>query len=329
MELALAGAVTDRERALAGALEGELLLQEDEVAAAIASLERAVELDPALEGAEPQVADALGRAYVRANDYERAVGVFRRNFEAATVGGDQLRRARFGALLANAYSDSADFAAAEALLGVLVANSAEVVDPLARARIFWSQSRLHARKKEGDSAAHYAELALDVLELSDQSRYAALAHLLLAHIELDRDNPQRALELLEEAEPLVSGSGRPAERANLQLERARAYALVGRQDEAVSLAAAAGPLLEQTTLLEAGRGYALMAKVFAAADRDSRAIELYEEAIERLEVNPSRYLIEAYSELANLYQSAGQPERAIELLRRAVNVQSASDRVLV
>jgi len=53
VELALAGAVTDRERALAGALEGELLLQEDEVAAAIASLERAVELDPALEGAEP------------------------------------------------------------------------------------------------------------------------------------------------------------------------------------------------------------------------------------------------------------------------------------
>ena len=327
--VASARAGTDRERALVSALEGEVALLEDDAAAAIAAFERALEFDPSIERDDPQVADALGRAYGRANDYDRAVDVFLRNYEVAVAGGDQLNRARFGALLANAYSDTANFGPAAALLGELVESSAEIADPLVRARIFWSQSRMHARKEEGDSAAHYAELALEVLELSDQSHYAALAHLLLAHIELDRGNPERALELLDEAEPLVTGGGRPAERANLQLERARAHAKLGRRDDAVSLAVAVTPLLDQASPLEAGRGYALMAKVFAAADRPSRAIELYEQAIERLEIVPSRYLIEAYTELADLYESGGQPERALELLRRAVDVQRTSGRVLV
>lgn len=329
IEAAFSQAGTDRERALASALEGEVALHEGDAAAAIAALERAVELDPSIEHDDPQVADALGRAYARANEYENAIGVFLRNYDGAKADDDQLNRARFGALLANAYSDTANFAQAEALLGELVANNGEIADPLARARIFWSQSRMHALKREGDSAAHYAELALEVLELSDQSYYAALAHLLLAHIELDRDNAERALELLDEAEPLVTASGRPYERANLQLERARALAKLGRGDEAVSLAMATNPLLEQSSPLDAGRGYALMAKVFAASGDSSRAIELYELAIERLEIVPTRYLVEAYSELASLYEQDGRPDRALEILRRAMEVQRASGRVLV
>jgi tetratricopeptide (TPR) repeat protein len=311
-----------RELATASALQGEVALHEGNAAVAIAALERALELDPSIEQDDPSVADSLGRAHERANDYDSAIAVFVRNYDGAGDVGDQLSRARFGALLANAYSDTGDFARAEALLGELIATSTELADPLMRARVYWSQSRMHARKHEGDSAAHYAELALEVLELSDQSYYAALAHLLLAHIELDRDNPRRALELLDEAEPLVTASGRPYERANLQLERARGLATLGHGAEAVSLALAAGPLLEQTSALEAGRGYASMAAVIALTGDSDRAIERYEHAIELLETVPSRYLVDVYSELATLYEDTGKPDRALEILHRAVKVRT-------
>jgi tetratricopeptide (TPR) repeat protein len=329
IDAAFRQADSDHERALASALEGEVALHDGDAAAAIAALERAVALDPELERSDPAVADALGRAYARANDYDNSIAVFLRNYEAATSDDDQLNRVRFGAQLANAYSDSANFGRAESVLGELIVGSADLADPLMRAKLYWSQSRMHALKKDGDSAAHYAELAIEVLELSDQSYYAALAHLLLAHIELDRDNPERALELLEEAEPLVTASGRPYEKANLQLERARALAHLGRGEEAVSLAMATSPVLEQVSPLDAGRGYALMAKVFAISGDNARAVELYELAIERLETVPTRYLVEAYSELAALHENDGHPDRAVELLRRAMDVQRASGRILV
>jgi len=329
IESAFARAGSDRERALASAVEGEVALHDGDAAAAITALERAIELDPELERADPAVADALGRAYARANDYEHAIAVFRRNYQTAAERDDQLNRVRFGAQLANAYSDTASFDEADALLGDLVAVSGDLADPLMRARVYWSQSRMHALSNDGDSAAHYAELALDVLELSHHSYYAALAHLLLAHIELDRDNPQRALELLDEAEPLVNASGRPYERANLQLERARAHAKLGHTDEAIALATATTPLLEQVSPLDAGRGYALMAKVYATAGNQAQAVELYEQAIKRLEAVPSRYLVEAYSELAALYENDGHPDRALDLLRRAMAVQQTSGRLLV
>jgi len=329
IEAAFAGAGSDREQALASALAGEVALHEGDAAAAIAALEQALRLDPQLERADPAVADALGRAYARANDYERSIAVFLRNYEAAVERGDQLNRVRFGAQLANAYSDTAEFAQADALLGELIAVGGELADPLMRARIYWSQSRMHALKNEGDDAARYAELALEVLELSHQSYYAALAHLLLAHIETDRDNPQRALELLDEAEPLVNASGRPYERANLQLERARAMAKLGRGEEAITIAQETSALLEQVSPLDAGRGYALMAKVYTASGNTAQAVELYERAIERLESVPSRYLVEAYTELAALHEQDGHPDRALDLLRRAMAAQQASGRLLV
>ena len=63
----------------------------------------------------------------------------------------------------------------------------------------------------------YAQRAVEVLEFSDESYYAALAHQLLAHIEIERGNPEPALELLEAAAPLIEASGRPFERASLEL----------------------------------------------------------------------------------------------------------------
>jgi tetratricopeptide (TPR) repeat protein len=324
----LARATRDRERAEASALYGEVALYESDVPGAIDALERARLLHPAIERESPDVAEALGRAYARANEYESAIGVFLDAYHAACERDDLLTRIRFGALLANSYTDTGNFAAAEAILGEVISVSGGLDDPLGRARIYWAQSRMHALKRDEDTAARYAEKALEVLEVSNQAYYAALAHQLLAHVEIDRGNADRAIELLDQAQPLIDSSGRPFERASFQLERARALMNIGRQNEAASLAMATTAVLEQASPLDAGRGYVLVADVFEELGDEERALELYELGIERLETIPSRYLVEAYSKLAELLEARGDAERALTLLRRAMQAQARAGRPL-
>ena len=328
IDAALRDARSDPERAAASALLGEVALYESEPVAAVEALERARGLDPSIERKDPAVPDALGRAYARAGEYEAAIGVFLRNFEGARERHDLVNKIRFGALLGNAYSDTGNFVAAEAVLGELLAEAGGLADPIGRARIYWAQSRMHTLKHDADSAARYAQRALEVLDVAGQTYYAALAHQLLAHIEVDRGNAERAVELLDEAAPLVEASGRPFERANLQLERARALMSLGKEEEAASLAMEAAGVLEHASSLDAGRGFSLIAKVFADLDDTDKAIELYELAIERLEAVPSRYLVEAYSQLAELYEQTGEAQRALELLRHAMRVQHDAGRLL-
>src|SRR5262249_49740313 len=147
----------------------------------------------------------------------------------------------------NAYADSGNFVRAEEILGDLVSFGADVADPLERAKIYWAQSRMHALRGEEDQAARHAARAMDVLEFSDQSYHFALAHQLLAHIEINRGNIDRAVDLLDQAAPLVASSARPFERASLQLERARALMKRGDREEAAALAMDAVAILEHAS----------------------------------------------------------------------------------
>jgi transcriptional regulator with XRE-family HTH domain len=327
IDAALSRAATDQERAVASALYGEVALFESDAESAIDALERAFELDLELELRDPASADALGRAYARSNEYESAIGVFQRNFVRAREAEDLLNLIRFGALLANAYSDTGNFTRAEEILGNLISASSALRDPLSRARIYWAQSRMHALKREDAAAAKYAKRAIQVLEFSDQSYYAALAHQLLAHIEIERGNAERGAELLEQAAPLVQMSGRPFERASFELERARALMQLGREQEAASIAMGASRTLEHASPHDAGRGYGLVAKVFADLGDEDRAIELYELALERLEAIQTRYLVDTYAELAELFEKRGETNRALELFRKATHVERGRRRI--
>ena len=200
---ALDAAKSNADRALASALFGEIDLHRGNVREAIESLERARTLDPGLEVRDPQVAESLGRAYARAVEYESSIAVFERSRDRAAEAGDVVNELRFSTLLANAYADTGNLSAAEAILARAI-NLCEQVDrPFERATALWTQSRLHSFQQDPAGAARYAERALEILEVSDQSLHVGMAHLLLAHIELDRGNPQRALELLERGEQTI------------------------------------------------------------------------------------------------------------------------------
>ena len=327
-DAALSSARSDVERARVSAAFGEIELHAGRYREAIDALERARLLDPSLEGDDPQTAESLGRAYARAFEYESAIAVFTRNCKHAEASGDRLNEVRFASLLAHAFSDTGNFAAAEEALGDAIRVSGELSDPLSRARPLWAQSRMHALQNDPETAAIYASRALEILEVSDYDYYAALAHQLLAHIELDRGNGERALELLERGRPLIAASGRQYERGSFEIERARALLSLGRREEAASVAMQASALLRDDSSVDAGRGYLVIGEVFRALGDDERAVELYELAVEHLRATPNRYLVEAYSKLAEVLESMGEETRALAVLKDAMKVQQQADRML-
>lgn len=322
---ALDNAKSNADRARASALFGEIDLQRGEVAAAIESLERARTLDPELEAADPQFAESLGRAYVRAVEYESAIAVFERNRARAEGEGDLLNELRFSSLLANAYADTANFAAAEKILARAINLSEQVDRPFERAKALWAQSRLHSFQQDPAGAARYAERALEILEVSDQSFHAGLAHLLLAHIELDRGNAQHAHELLERGEPAILGSGRAHNIATLRVDQAWALAQLGERERAIAAAMEAVGLLNQVGAADAGRGYVIIAGIYESLGDDDRALEVYELGIELREKLPNRYLAEAYSKYAALLERRGDKDAALEILKRAMDVQTSTE----
>ena len=325
---ALEAARSDHEQAAAYSLLGEVELAEGEIVAARAALERAIALDPTIEDRDAWTAEALGRVYARAFEYETAACVFERNRDRAIARQDPVNEVRFGSLLAGAHIDSGNFGAAEDVLAGALRASDTIADPLAVARLFWAQSRAHAQRPDSASAARFAERALAQLEASDQAYDIARVHQMLAHIELDRGNTERATELLEQAAPTIVASGRKVELASFRIEQARALLESNRREEAAAIAIEASAALAAESPVDAGRSYAVLASVFAGLGEEERAIELYELAIDHLQATPNRYLVDAFSRLAELHEKRGDQSAMIETLKRGMSVQRQADRQL-
>jgi tetratricopeptide (TPR) repeat protein len=323
-EEALAQAVLPRDRAGATAGLGQIAFRAGDPKTSIALLEEALDLYGDEATQHPAAADTLGRAYARVGEPESAIAIFQRFLDAARERGDQVETIRFAVLLANAHIDGGNFDAAEELIehGLVLAD--EWNDPIVRARLYWSQSRLHAEQGDAAVAARYARRALEIIEMTEHTYYTARAHQLLAHVELDRGRPDAALEVLERAKPLIAETGNPLERAEYALEEARALAALGRKEEAAALAMGVSGAIAEANPQDAGRAYALLAAVHESLGDTARARELYELAAELLERTPSRYLVDVLSKLAALLEAEGRQDEALEVLKRAVGVRAGS-----
>jgi tetratricopeptide (TPR) repeat protein len=314
------GSVSVRPAALAGL--GQIAFQAGDHRRAIELLEEAVTARPS-SSTNSAVADTLGRAYAMAGELETAIAIFGDAYEDSRARGDSIDALRFAVLLSNALIDCGRLGRATELLGGAIATATETQDPVLRARVWWSQSRLHTAQKDHETAARYARRALETLELTEHTTYAARAHHLLAHIELDQGNADEALRLLETGYPLIEQSGNRYEQAVFLLDQARAYGQLGRNDEAASLAMQASGLLTDVSPGDAGRGYALIAEVFAGVGDRAKAIELYELADELLQEG-GRWSNEVSARWAELLEQEGRKDEALELLKRAMRTQTES-----
>ncbi len=321
-EEALDQAATKAERAEALAGLGQIAFRAGNPREAIAKFEEARVLwQDGLTG-QPGTADSLGRAYAMVDQMAPAIAVFRDSLAAAEEQGDPAETIRFLVLLANAHIDAGDPAPARELLERTVSIAPDSTDPIFRARVYWSHSRLHTLQSDSVLAARYARKALNLLELTEHTHYTALAHQLLAHIEVDRKHPEEALALVEKGLVLLGEAGTPLDQALFRLEEARALIQLGRAEEAASIAMEASAQLAEGSPHDAGRGYMLIGDVFQELGETAKARELYELAAEVLEPIPGRYLSEVYRKIAALLEADGHKDEALSVLKKAVAVQS-------
>ncbi len=304
--------------ALAGL--GQVAFRRGELHRAIESLESAFELAPDFEDATA-AADTLGRAYARSGQEDAAIRLFRLWLDRARQAGDPASRLRFGVLLANALIDDAHFREAADVLGTVLAGT-HGGEPMALARIYWSQSRLHALKDEPAVAARFARKAYDLLEATEHTFLRAKAHQSLAFAELDAGHPEEALDLLHRGRTLLGEAGSPQDIAEFQVEEARALTRLGEIEQAAALAMATAPLLREGHPLDAGRCYAEIALAFDRAEDAERAEELYELAIEFLTQTPNRYLAETYLHFGELLERQGKKDAAFDVYKRGMALRA-------
>ena len=288
----------------------------------VAQIDAALALDALPPPDHAAALDLLGRALALIGDTERSIATFEDGRAWAEAVGSDSDRLRFDVLLANALVDHDSLDRAAEILAEAIRNPAAAADPLLRARVWWSQARLHTAENNPDLAARYAYRAIAVLEESEHTLYVARAHQLLAHIEIDRHHPEQALELLDTGLPLVRRAGNRYEEAVFEVERARALLQLGHHDDAASVALAAAGLLSGASPADAGRCYALVGEVLAEFHDDARAIEMFELALEHLSPH-DRNALSVYGKLAELLERNGRADEALKLLKRAVSTSVA------
>jgi tetratricopeptide (TPR) repeat protein len=302
---------------------GRLALVRGETDDAIRLLEQAVQSRELAPGDYSMAAAALGRGYVMQSRYDDAFAIFERFLDEARNRRDHFDEVRFSVLLANAYIDHGDYGRAHATLGEVLDVARQTVDPLLRASLYWSQSRAHLSEGEPDRAAEYARLALATLRASEQTLEAARVLQLLAFIENDRGNPQAALELVDEGEPIVAAAGQMTDAAMFTIERARALSSLGEGEEAVELLLPILPCLNAGAPKDAARAYAAIADVFRKQGDTARALELYELAVEQAPV-ADRHVVQALTAMAEIHEEQGNGDMALELLKRALAARAGT-----
>ena len=300
---------------------GQLALRHGNAEVARGLLESAL-ADGHLPAGDAAVAgNALGRIYAAQGRFEEAFQIFGRFLEEARGRHDQFDVVRFSLLLANAYIDSSNYARAHEVLGSVLDQARQIVDPMFQASLYWSQSRLQLAQGRTDLAAQYARTTLEVLRASEHTVEAARALVLLAQIENERGNPEAALELVEEGEPALAIAGNAGDAGMLTIERARALDALGEPEQAAGLLLGAVSRLGDASPTSAARAYAGAADFFRTRGDRAKALELYELASERL-VAPDRHLADVLTAMAEIHEEEGRPDEALQLLKQAVRTRN-------
>jgi tetratricopeptide (TPR) repeat protein len=290
-------------------------------------------LEQALEGRRGRCLDDVGAIEVLARSYaisgtlESAVALLERAVEEAVAAHALVEGIRFRVLLANALIDSGDVHRAEQVLAETIRGVEESRDPLALARVYWTQGRLHTHHKDPRVGARFARRALEILERTEDQGYIALAYHVVAVAENSAGNPEAALLHLHRGRSLFGAEMMPRHEAMFALEETRALLALDRTPEAAKTASVALGKLQALDPQDQGRAYILLGEVFHRSGDRERAIELLELAVEILEESGRPYVVDAASKLADVLEEAGRSDQALAVLRRAVTAGKREPRV--
>ena len=223
--------------------------------------------------------------------------------------------------------DSGNLAAARELLG----NSIEKATGLDRpdspgAPLLVAVAAPLGRRRTREAAARYAWMALASIELTENVEYAG-----------PRAPPPRATRARawerRGGRSTCSSAGprsqsRPAAQADgrFKLERARALAALGRDDEAIALATEAADELSESRPEQAGRAYAVAADVFARRGDAGGRWRCTSRRASSLGRRTRSSSARCTRKMAELLETEGRKDEALELLKRALVLQGGAPR---
>ena len=313
----------DPSRAAALAGLGQISFRAGRLDEAIERLEQAFDLRGRRALIDPGAVDTLGRAYATAGPLDSAIALFGAALDEAHAAGTPIEQVRFAVLLANALIDSGSFALAESALANVIRIAEGISDPLASARLFWSQSRLHSARHEPELASRYARRALEILERTENDTYIGMAYHLLAFAEIEAGNGESALELLARGRTLFGKDLGDRDEAKFSIEEARALVSLGRTGEAARAAARALGKIDMISAGERGRAYVALADVFVGAGELERAEMLYGQGLDLLIEHGKPFALDAGRRLADLLEQKGDAAAALAVFKRAAAAASA------
>jgi tetratricopeptide (TPR) repeat protein len=302
---------------------GEIAYRENKLSRAIPLLEQALAARGGRTLDHPSSVETLARAHVQSGALEAAIALLQRALDDAEAAQAVVEMFRFRILLANALIDAGDLRGADRLLAQSIRAAEDLRDPLATARVYWSQSRLHMLHKNPTLGARYARRAIDILERTENDTYVAFAYQVLAYAEIEAGNPESALAQLERGRELLGDDLAARDDAKFALEETRALLALGRIKNAAKCAAEALEKIDALDPGDRGRGYLLLGEVFEASGNRKRALGLLELAVDSLERDGRPYLAEAARRLADLLEQEGRPDEALAVLKRAVGSDRA------
>jgi transcriptional regulator with XRE-family HTH domain len=307
----------DPTRATALAGLGQVAFARDRADEAVELLEQALALRNGRALVDPGAVDTLGRAYMQVGNLTPSVELFERAVAEAVEAEAVVEELRFSVVLANVLIDRGDFARAETVLARVIRITDESGDPIALARLYWSQSRLHSRRDEPRLAGRYARRSLEILERTENDALVAKAYHLLAATEVEAGNGGEALRLLEYGRELRGSELGPADEAHFAALEARALLLAGRPVDGARAAVRALGSLDALAPGERGLALVVLADVFAGAGDDERARILLDDGLDLLLVHRPRRALEAARKLADLLEARGDTAGALAVLKRA------------
>ena len=262
----------------------------------------------------------LGRAYGALGETEREIELYRRCLDEVSelAPENATARTRYRILLSYALSDAGALARAEDVVREALREAPQDGDPYMRIRLFWSLARLSEMEGHSSRALRYARRAIALLEATEDDVHCGRAYVLAAWIMNSAGDGEGAATQLDRAEQLLGRGGSVDDIAILNVERARAAALLGNgadgdPDRAQRARARCGSVRRRA------RDRALGARGGARARAGSRAsTAAFSEAVDLLATNRRwREASQACRSWGAALRAAGKADEAFDVLERA------------
>jgi len=272
----------------------------------------------------PDAYASLGRSYATVGKADRAVEIFEDCLERLRDESpdDVAMQIRFAGYMANALTDSGDFARANVVLQDAVARTDASMEPYTRIRLYWGLGRLAMNEGRPQQSLEYFRRAVSLLEATEDTLHLARAYLSCGWVMIEAGDAEAAGAQLDRADRLLGAQAEEIDVVMLRTYQARRAVALGQPGEAISLAREA--LERAGDTLPEDRGSALLTIAEALTETgDPGAEDAFRTAAEHIEeLGPPRLRGETYRGWARLLRSLGRETEALDLLERATEVQS-------